>query len=99
MRPAGNAPRLDAMTTHTCPACGHPSTPPASPVTAPDPSVVHWFRADPGWLGALSTDEVYGTYLRATDDPPVSRRRFVEDLSYLGIEEVLDDETPVLVRP
>ena len=88
------------MTTLTCPSCGHPFTSSASaPVTAPDPSVVRWFRGDPGWTGALSTDEVYGSYLRASDDPPVSRGRFVEDLAYLGIEEVLDDDTAVLVRP
>lgn len=87
------------MTTHTCPACGHTSTLTAStPVTAPDPSVVQWFRVEPAWSGALSTDEVYGSYLRGSDDPPVSRARFVEDLGYLGVEEVLDDDTPMLVR-
>lgn len=86
------------MTNLSCPACGHTFAAPASTPTAPDPSVVRWFRGDPGWLGAMSTDEVYGDYLRASDDPPVSRERFVADLAYLGVEEVLDDETTMLLR-
>lgn len=53
----------------------------------------------PGWIGEASTDEIYGNYLRATDETPVSRERFVADLAYLGIEEVLDDETHLLLRP
>ena len=85
------------MTHLSCPDCGHTSTP--APSTTPDPSVVHWFRADPGWSGSLSTDETYGNYLRATDGPPVSRTRFVADPAFLGVEEVLDDDTSVLVRP
>ena len=88
------------MTNLSCPACGHLFTSPTpAAVTAPDPSVVRWFRVDPGWLGAVSTDELYGSYLRATDDIPVSRDRFVADLAYLGIEEVLDDDTSMLIRP
>ena len=85
----------------SCPACGHTFTPPGSdaPDLAPDPSVVRWFRDDPGWLGELSTAEVYASYLRATDAPPVSRRRFVADLAHLGVEELLDDDTSMLVRP
>ena len=87
------------MTNLSCPACGHTFAASAStPRTAPDPSVVHWFRVDPGWSGALSTDEVYGNYLRATDDPLVSRERFVADLAHLGIEEVLYAETTMLLR-
>ena len=91
----------------SCPSCGHRFTPTeSSPVssTTPsstghlDPSVVRWFRSDPSWLGELSTGEVYGGYLRATTGVPVSRARFVADLAYLGVEEVLDDETPMLVR-
>ena len=88
------------MTTQTCPSCGHtflPAEP--TPERAPDPSVVRWFRTDPGWSGSLSTDEVYGSYLRSTGDAPVSRARFVADLAHLGVEEVLDDDTPSLVRP
>lgn len=86
----------------SCPSCGHTFTP-ASPSSvvdgSPDPSVVRWFRLDPGWLGELSTDEVYGGYLRATTGTPVSRARFVADLAHLGVEEVLDDDTRMLVRP
>jgi hypothetical protein len=91
----------------SCPSCGHRFTPtepspasspnPASP-GQPDPSVLRWFRSDPSWLGELSTDEVYGGYVRATTETPVSRARFVADLAYLGIEEVLDDDTRMLVR-
>ncbi|SDU95811.1 hypothetical protein SAMN04488544_2576 [Microlunatus sagamiharensis] len=87
------------------PSCGHTSTPaftPASPSSvvegSPDPSVVRWFRLDPAWLGELSTDALYGGYLRATTGAPVSRARFVADLAHLGVEEVLDDDTRVLVR-
>ena len=40
-----------------------------------------------------------GNYLRAIDATPVSRERFVADLAYLGVEELLDDETLMLVRP
>jgi hypothetical protein len=79
-----------------CPACGHTLTPAES--GAPDPSVVEWFRIDPGWTGEAATDEIYGNYLRATDGTPVSRNSFVLDLAYLGVEEVLDGETYVLVR-
>lgn len=90
----------------SCPSCGHHFTPtedatvaPPNPSTgSPDPSVVRWFRSDPSWLGELSTDEVYGGYLRAVSGTPVSRARFVADLAYLGVEEVLDDDTPMLVR-
>ncbi len=88
------------MTNLRCPACGHTFTPSVpAPNRAPDPSVVHWFRGDPGWTGAVSTDEIYGNYLRATDDPPVSRGDFVAALAYFGIDEVLDDDTLMLVRP
>ncbi len=59
---------------------------------------MRWFRSDPSWLGELSTDEVYGGYLRATTGPPVSRARFVADLAHLGVEEVLDDNTLMLIR-
>jgi hypothetical protein len=84
------------MSTISCPSCGHAFSSPAS--AEPEPSVVQWFRADPGWLGELSTDEVYGNYLRAIEGTPVSRERFVADLAYLGVEEVLDDDTQMLVR-
>ena len=86
----------------SCPSAAHTST--ADPSSAsvvsgsPDPSVVRWFRLDPGWLGELSTDEVYRGYLRATTGAPVSRKRFVADLAHLGVEEVLDDDTLMLVR-
>lgn len=91
----------------SCPSCGHrfaPSEPSAAsspalaPTGHPDPSVVRWFRSDPSWLGELSTDEVYRGYLRSATGTPVSRARFVADLAHLGIEEVLDDDTPMLVR-
>ena len=59
---------------------------------------MRWFRSEPPWLGELSTDEVYGGYLRAVTGTPVSRARFVADLAYLGVEEVLDDDTSMLVR-
>jgi hypothetical protein len=84
------------MTPPTCPHCGHVLAPTAE--ATPDVSVVQWFRSAPAWSGMLSTDEVYGQYLRATDETPVSRRRFVSDLGYLGIDEVLDDEVSVLDR-
>jgi hypothetical protein len=84
------------MSAINCPACGHSFSAPA--LAEPDPSVVQWFRVDPGWLGEISTDEVYGNYLRATEGTPVSRERFVADLAYLGIDEVLDDDTRMLVR-
>jgi hypothetical protein len=90
--------RLGAMPTQNCPACGHTFTDSGSGPAAPHPSVVAWFRVDPGWSGEASTDETYGHYLRATEDAPVSRERFVADLAYLGVEEVLDDETPMLLR-
>lgn len=91
--------RLFSMSDISCPACGHTFPAPGSAVSdAPDPSVVEWFRIDPGWTGEAATDEIYGNYLRATDGPPVSRKRFVADLDYLGVEEVLDDEASVLIR-
>ena len=68
-----------------------------SPVP-PDPSVLEWFRAGPQWIDEASTDEIYTGYLRAAEEAPVSRRRFVSDLAYLGVEEVLDDETHLLIR-
>jgi len=87
------------MSSSTCPTCGHPSSAAGPATAAPDPSVVRWFRGDPGWTGEASTGEVYADYLRATDGAPVSRRRFVVDLAHLGVEEVLDDDTPMLLRP
>ncbi|MEZ0493243.1 hypothetical protein AB2L28_13455 [Kineococcus sp. TBRC 1896] len=87
---------MTSSTSSTCPTCGHALAAELQP--APDVSVVRWFRDAPAWSGMLSTDEVYGQYLRATDDAPVSRRRFVSDLAYLGVEEVLDEETFVLDR-
>jgi len=88
------------MTTLNCPSCGHTVTPASSGTgTAPDPSVVHWYRADTGWIGEAFTAEIYGNYLRATDGTPASRERFVADLAYLGVDQVLDDETYLLVRP
>ncbi|GAA1436965.1 hypothetical protein GCM10009616_37910 [Microlunatus lacustris] len=86
------------MSATNCPACGYTFSPPESDaVAAPDLSVVQWFRVDPGWTGEASTDEIYSNYLRATE-APVSRKRFVADLAYLGIEEILDDDTLMLVR-
>lgn len=85
----------------SCPACRHTfilPAPPASPIRLPDPSVVEWFRVDAGWTGAISTEEAYENYLRAIDTPPVSRARFVDDLSYLGVDQVLDDDTQMLER-
>jgi len=87
------------MSSISCPACGHDFDPASRTAAgAPDPTVLRWFRVDPGWTGEVSTDEVYGSYLRATDQAPVSRGRFVADLAYLGVEQVLDDATSVLVR-
>ena len=103
MRAGGALGRLARMPDVSCPSCGHQFTPPVpapdpSSTAHPDPSVVRWFRSDPSWLGELSTDEVYRGYLRATTGTPVSRARLVADLAHLGIEEVLDDDTAVLVR-
>ncbi|QFG68202.1 hypothetical protein [Ornithinimicrobium pratense] len=64
----------------------------------PDPSVVRWFAADESGLGDTSTAEAYARYLRSTDEAPASRARFVADLAYLGVEEVLDDDTHMLIR-
>ena len=49
-------------------------------------------------LGEAAADEIYGHYLRATDETPVSRERFVADLAYLGVEAVPGDDTYVLIR-
>jgi hypothetical protein len=90
------------MSDVSCPACGHrfhPAPTDLGPASTPDPGVVRWFRTSPGWTGEASTDEVYVSYLRATDGTPVSRARFVADLGHLGIDEVLDDETYLLQRP
>jgi hypothetical protein len=82
----------------TCPRCGHHFTPAHDDDVRPDLTVVRWLR-DAAWSGEMSTEEVYADYLRACgDDAPVSRRRFVADLAYLGVPEVLDGETHVLVR-
>lgn len=86
------------MSTVSCPSCGHTFSPSTPTSTDPDRSVVEWFRTDHSWTGEAPTEEVYGAYLRATDGVPVSRARFVTDLAHLGIEEVLDDETLVLLR-
>lgn len=101
MRAGGVVGRVETMSDATCPSCGHtfsPSAPDRAEHGAPDLSVVRWYRTDTSWLGELSVDEVYAGYLRATDGVPVSRRRFVADLAYLGVEEVLDDDTRMLVR-
>ena len=91
--------RLVVMPAVSCPSCGHTFSPSASAASpSPDPSVVRWFRTDDSWTGEAATAEVYGTYLRATEGSPVSRERFVADLAHLGVEEVLDDATYVLVR-
>ncbi|GAB3469915.1 hypothetical protein GCM10027519_42830 [Kineococcus endophyticus] len=83
--------------THTpCPTCG--LVPATQAETAPDITVVQWFKSAPAWSGQMSTDEVYGQYLRDSNEAPVSRRRFVSDLAFLGIEEVLDDEVYMLDR-
>jgi len=50
-------------------------------------------------IGESSTEEIYSAYLRATELTPVSRQRVVADLAYLGVDQVLDDETYLLVRP
>jgi hypothetical protein len=86
------------MSTITCPACSHtfdPST--ATVVDATDASVVRWFSTDPGLSTDVSTAEAYANYLRSTDHPPVSRAQFVATLAHLGVEEVLDGDTHVLV--
>lgn len=98
--------QADLVPDVNCPSCGHrfiPTEPSASspgpaPTAHPDPSVVRWFRSDPSWSGELSTDEVYGNYLRATTGTPVSRARFVSDLAYLGVDEVLGDDIHMLIR-
>ena len=76
------------MSTTRCPTCGHPSTASAeSDQSPPDPTVVHWFaEAGGGLAGDLHVSEVYQQYLRACGDEPVSRRRFIADLDFLGVE-------------
>lgn len=81
-----------------CPACGHPFSFDAASTAPPDPTVVDWFRTDTGWGEAVSTEEAYQSYLRAINTAPVSRARFVADLAYLGVEQVLDDDTQMLIR-
>jgi hypothetical protein len=99
MRDDGGTGGLSFMSETSCPTCGQTlqATAPDVPTT-PDPSVLDWFRAGPRWIGETSTDEIYTSYLRAVEGVPVSRRRFVADLAYLGVEEVLDDATHLLIR-
>jgi hypothetical protein len=86
------------MSDTTCPQCGHRFTPPSDDKTRPDPTVVRWLRDAVAWSGEMATEEVYLDYLKSSGDAPVSRRRFVVDLAYLGIEEVFDGENHMLVR-
>ena len=89
------------MSEITCPRCGHhfvPSSGEEDRASRPDPSVVGWLRGGAVWSCELATDEAYGDYLSSCGDAPVSRRRFVADLAFLGVPEVLDDGTPMLVR-
>ncbi|GIM96305.1 hypothetical protein [Paractinoplanes toevensis] len=86
------------MSDTTCPRCGHHFTPPSKNEIRPDPTVVRWLQEAVAWSGAMATEEMYVDYLSSCGDAPVSRRRFVADLAYLGIPEVLDDDTHMLVR-
>ena len=79
------------MSTTRCPTCGHASAESTasaeSDPSGPDPTVVSWFAAAGGGLaGDLHVSEVYLEYLRAGADEPVSRRRFLADLDFLGVE-------------
>ena len=86
------------MSVITCPQCGHHFPSPREDETNPDPTVVRWLREAVAWSGEMATEEIYNDYLRACGDAPVSRRRFVADLAYLGIDEVLDGDTHMLIR-
>lgn len=87
------------MPTTTCPACNHTFDPAnVESESTSDPSVQHWFTSDNSSSGPISTTEAYTAYLRSIDGPPVSRKRFVADLAYLGVEEVNDDGEAVLLR-
>ena len=86
------------MSDITCPRCGHHFASPSQDETPPDPTVVRWLRNAAAWSGEMATEEMYVDYLGSCGDAPVSRRRFVADLAYLGIHEVLDGDTPMLVR-
>jgi len=90
--------QTQAMSDTTCPRCGHRFMPPPDDEIRPDPTVVRWLRDAVAWSGEMATEEVYVDYLSSCGDAPVSRRRFVADLAYLGIPEALDDGTQMLVR-
>ncbi len=86
------------MSEVSCPRCGQRFVAPHDKDNVPDPSVVNWLHQAVAWSGELATEEVYIDYLKHSGGAPVSRSRFVADLAYLGIPEVLDDETHMLVR-
>lgn len=87
------------MSTTVCPACSHAFDPATTGgAGVPELSVVRWFAAEESGLGDISTAEAYARYLRSTDEVPASRARFVADLAHLGVEEVLDDDTHMLIR-
>jgi hypothetical protein len=90
MRDGGGSDEMSSMSDTSCPTCGQTLT--RSAATS------EGFRTGAGWTGEAATDEIYTSYLRSAGEAPVSRRRFVADLAYLGVEEVLDDETHLLVR-
>jgi hypothetical protein len=84
------------MSDVNCPNCGDEIS--AAESHRPDATVVRWLAEEAVWSGEAPTDEMYGDYLRSCVDDPVSRRRFVADLAYLGIHEVLDGDTRMLMR-
>ena len=93
--PAG---QTKTMSETTCPQCNHRFISHTEGEIRPDPTVVRWLREAVTWSGEMSTGEVYTDYLNSCGEAPVSRRRFVADLGYLGIHEVLDDDTYMLIR-
>jgi hypothetical protein len=61
---------------------------------------VHWLTEEQlTWSGQEPTERMYASCLYSAGDTPVSRRRFVQDLAYLGVPEIRDPEgTCLLVR-
>ena len=83
-----------------CPQCHHIfDTGGADEVRPVDPGVIRWLTEELTWSGREPTERMYASYLYSAGDTPVSRRRFVQDLAYLGVPETRDpDGTCFLVR-
>ena len=80
-----------------CPQCHH--TFDSGEVRPVDPGGVRRLTEELTWSGQEPTERMYTSYLYSAGDMPVSRRRFVQDLAYLGVPQTRDpDGTRILVR-